>query len=178
MTRLNDIKNRCLGLWGDLLPRSSEAHSRLSRNDIFHNVLEAMNSIIVMRVKIFGLVYCESAQKWNGIPESGVLTVNKEWTASIVIARCQPTPAGTLRWRLHFDITLSPDITIAIRIDPANQHAMDYYLIPRLDMGAWPQRLVEENSALIDSFRFETLAVLDELAARSPATCARSLRNP
>ncbi|WP_422417005.1 recombinase family protein [Pseudomonas sp. GZD-222] len=101
-------------------------------------------------------------------PESDILTVNEEWTASIVIARCQPTQAGTLRWRLHFDITLSPDITIAIRMDPANQHAMDYYLIPRLDMGAWPQRLVEENSALIDSFRFETLAVLDELAARSP----------
>lgn len=101
-------------------------------------------------------------------PESDILTVNEEWTASIVIARCQPTPAGTLRWRLHFDITLSPDITIAIRMDPANQRAMDYYLIPRLDMGAWPQRLVEENSALIDSFRFETLAVLDELAARSP----------
>nr|WP_277425441.1 recombinase family protein [Pseudomonas chlororaphis] len=101
-------------------------------------------------------------------PESDILTINEEWTASIVIARCQPTPAGTLRWRLRFDNNLSPDITVAVRMDQANQHAMDYYLIPRLDMGAWPQRLVEENSALIDSYRFETLTVLDELAARSP----------
>ncbi|WP_325437983.1 recombinase family protein [Pseudomonas nitroreducens] len=101
-------------------------------------------------------------------PESDILTINEEWTASIVIARCQPTPAGTLRWRLRFDINLSPDVTVAVRMDQANQHAMDYYLIPRLDMGAWPQRLVEENSALIDSYRFETLRVLDELAARSP----------
>ncbi len=101
-------------------------------------------------------------------PQSDILTINEEWTASIVIARCQPTPAGTLRWRLRFDNHLAPDITVAVRMDQANQQAMDYYLIPRLDMGSWPQRLVEENSALIDSYRFETLAVLDELAARSP----------
>ncbi len=101
-------------------------------------------------------------------PESDMLMINEEWTASVVIARCKPTPAGTLRWRLRFDNNLSPDITVAVRMDQANQHAMDYYLIPRLDMGTWPHKLVEENSALIDSYRFETLAVLDELAERSP----------
>jgi len=34
------------------------------------------------------------------------------------------------------------------------------------NMGAWPQKMAEENSPLIDSYRFTTLDVLDGLAAR------------
>ncbi|RRI84224.1 recombinase family protein [Pseudomonas aeruginosa] len=100
-------------------------------------------------------------------PSSDILTIDGEWTASIVIARCQVTQAGTPRWRLRFDRGLSPDITVAVRMNQTNRQALDYYLVPRIDMGAWPQRLVQENSALIDSYRFTTLDVLDELAARS-----------
>ncbi|MFH4316940.1 hypothetical protein WAI88_21420, partial [Acinetobacter baumannii] len=48
--------------------------------------------------------------------QNDVLTVNDEWTASVVIARCQSTPAGTLRWKLRFDNSLAPDITIAVRM--------------------------------------------------------------
>jgi len=99
-------------------------------------------------------------------PVSDLLTVNGEWTASVAIARCQVTPAGTLRWRVRFDASLSPDITIAVRMDDGNVKARDYYLIPRIDAGAWPQRLSEDNYALIDSYRFASLEILDELAAR------------
>ncbi|WP_223282405.1 recombinase family protein [Pseudomonas amygdali] len=95
-----------------------------------------------------------------------VLTVNDEWTASVVIARCQPTPAGTLRWKLRFDNSLAPDITIAVRMEQANQQVRDYYLVPLIDMGAWPQKMAEENSPLIDSYCFATLDVLNGLAAR------------
>lgn len=98
--------------------------------------------------------------------QNDLLTINGEWTASVVITRCQVTPAGTLRWKLRFDNSLSPDITIAVRMDTANIRPQDYYLIPRIDMGTWPRRLTEENNALIDSYRFATLDVLDGLAAR------------
>lgn len=101
-------------------------------------------------------------------PHSDLLTINDEWTASIVIARCQATPSGTLRWNFRFDASLAPDITLAVRMDQANSQVQDYYLVPRIDMGTWPQRLTEENKGLIDSYRFETLEVLSELAARSP----------
>jgi hypothetical protein len=100
-------------------------------------------------------------------PDNDLLTVNGEWTASVVIARCQSTPAGTLRWRMRFDTSLAPDITVAIRMDSVNNQVRDHYLVPRIDMGAWPQRIAEENGALIDSYRFDSLDVLDELAARS-----------
>jgi len=101
-------------------------------------------------------------------PQTDLLTVNDEWTASVVIARCRPTRAGTLRWKVRFDTGLAPDITLVVRMDRSNESPMDYYLVPRIDMGAWPQRLGEENRGLIDSYRFETLSVLEELAARTP----------
>ncbi len=95
-----------------------------------------------------------------------LLTINGEWTVSLVIARCQTTPAGTLRWRVRFDTSLEPDVTIAVRMDSSNTNVRDYYLIPRIDTGAWPERLSEENYGLIDSYRFDTLDILNELAAR------------
>ncbi|MEJ5279526.1 recombinase family protein [Pseudomonas sp. MYb541] len=98
--------------------------------------------------------------------DNDLLTVNGEWTASVVIARCQATPTGTLRWKLRFDNSLAPDITIAVRMEHANLQVRDYYLVPSIDMGAWPQKMAEENSPLIDSYRFTTLDVLDGLAAR------------
>ena len=98
--------------------------------------------------------------------QNDVLTINGEWTASVVIARCHSTPAGTLRWKLRFDISLAPDITIAVRMEQANRQVRDYYLVPLIDMGAWPQKMAEENSPLIDSYCFATLDVLDGLAAR------------
>lgn len=100
--------------------------------------------------------------------QSDLLTVNGEWTASVVIARCRPTLAGPLRWKVRFDTGLAPDITLVARMDRSNPDPMDDDLAPRVDMGAWPQRLGEENRGLIDSYRFETLSVLDELAARTP----------
>jgi hypothetical protein len=51
-------------------------------------------------------------------------------------------------------------------MDSSNTNVRDYYLIPRIDTGAWPERLSEENYGLIDSYRFDTLDILNEMAAR------------
>jgi hypothetical protein len=47
-----------------------------------------------------------------------LLTINGEFSASIVIVRCRETDAGSLRWHVRFDTSLSPDITIAVRRMP------------------------------------------------------------
>ncbi|MBI2717679.1 MAG: recombinase family protein [Rhizobiales bacterium] len=47
---------------------------------------------------------------------SELLSVNGEFTASVVIARCFETPGGALRWRIRLDAGLVPDITIAVRM--------------------------------------------------------------
>lgn len=99
-------------------------------------------------------------------PKTDLLTVNREWTASVVIARSLAQQSGMSRWNVRFDMSLRPDITIAVRMDAENQMAKDYYLIPRLDMAAWPRHLGFENSPFIDGYRFQELGILSALAAR------------
>lgn len=98
----------------------------------------------------------------------GLIRVNDEFTLSIVIARCHETAAGAYRWRLHFDTVLAPDITVAVRMGPGNERALDYYLFPRIDLTEGRLRLAEENGFSIDAYRFDELRELFELAARIP----------
>jgi DNA invertase Pin-like site-specific DNA recombinase len=100
-------------------------------------------------------------------PETDLLTVNGEWTASVVLAKCHRQDSGSLRWKVRFDMDLMPDITVAVRLDELNKEARDYYLVPRLDMATWPRHLGFENSPFIDGYRFDTLDILAELAART-----------
>jgi hypothetical protein len=100
-------------------------------------------------------------------PATDLLTVNGEFTASIVVVRCQTTPAGSLRWQIRFDVGLWPDITVVVRMDQPNREALDYYLLPRIDMTAPRLRLAEDNGVSLDAYRFETLDALFGLAART-----------
>jgi|GEM_PF-4151569 hypothetical protein len=68
-------------------------------------------------------------------PATDLLTVNREFTVSLVLARCQSLDSGRRRWKVRFDTSLAPDITVAVRLDDSNQAALDYYLLPRLDFG-------------------------------------------
>ena len=100
-------------------------------------------------------------------PETDLLTVNQEFTASIVIVRCQSTPAGALRWKVRFDTSLSPDITVAVRMAPSNGAIQDYYLLPRIDVQAAMIRLAEDNGVFLDAYRFESLDSLCHLSERT-----------
>jgi hypothetical protein len=100
-------------------------------------------------------------------PVTDLLTINGEFTASIVVVRCRTTPAGSLRWLVRFDTGLWPDITVAVRMDQPNQQALDYYLLPRIDMTAPRVRLAENNGVSLDSYRFDTLEAFFSLAARA-----------
>lgn len=95
-----------------------------------------------------------------------LITVNREWTASVVVARSIAQPSGNVRWNIRFDMGLRPDITVAVRMDQQNEAARDYYLVPRLDTAAWPRHVGYENSAFIDGYCFDDLSILSELAAR------------
>jgi DNA invertase Pin-like site-specific DNA recombinase len=99
-------------------------------------------------------------------PATDILTINGEFTASIVIVRCRETGAGSLRWHVRFDTGLSPDISVAVRMDRQNREPLDYYLLPRLDMSGPSLQLAENNGVSLDSYRFDTLEPLFGLAAR------------
>jgi DNA invertase Pin-like site-specific DNA recombinase len=96
-----------------------------------------------------------------------LLTVNNEFTAALCIARCHETAAGTLRWQIRFDTGLSPDVIIALRMDRENQIVQDYYILPRADLPGPQVRLGEHNGLALDSYRFDTLDQLYEMAART-----------
>jgi len=100
-------------------------------------------------------------QDLGGIVErdkrTDLLTINDEFSASIVVARCWQTPAGSLRWLIRFDLGLSPDITVALRMDAANSVPMDYYLLPLIDLEIERLRLAEYNGAYLDTYRFDNL---------------------
>ncbi|NNE82514.1 MAG: recombinase family protein [Alphaproteobacteria bacterium] len=99
-------------------------------------------------------------------PATDLLTVNGEFTASIVIARCQQTPAGSLRWKIRLDTGLAPDITVALRMNEANDAPIDYYLLPLFEMTAGRIRLAEENGLMLDAFRFDSLEFFFVMAER------------
>jgi DNA invertase Pin-like site-specific DNA recombinase len=100
--------------------------------------------------------------------QSDLLTINREYTASLLLSRCQETRAGSQRWRLRFDTGLVPDITIAARLNPGNLSVKDYYLLPRIDL-LWKRlSLAPENGVLLDLYRFDTLNMFLNLAKRIP----------
>lgn len=90
-------------------------------------------------------------------PVTDLLLINEEFTASIAVARCQQTAAGTRRWKIRFDASLRPDITLAIRMNGPNDAPLDYYFLPSNEMTSHRLGLSEENGFMLDAFRFDSL---------------------
>ena len=98
----------------------------------------------------------------------GLITINGEFTGSIVIARCLTTRGGgAMRWNLRLDTALRPDITIAVRLAPNNEQPMDYYLLPQIDIKASRLRIAQRNAIFLDAYRFDSLHRFFEISART-----------
>ena len=110
-------------------------------------------------------------QQLGGVAESNpvndLLTINREFTASLVIARCRQTPSGAFRWLIRFDTSLAPDITVALRMDAENCTVLDYYLFPHLDLIFQRLLLAEDNPVNLDTYRFDNLDFFFGMARRS-----------
>ena len=100
-------------------------------------------------------------------PITDLLTVNDEFTASIVLSRCKQTEAGSKRWKIRLDTGLAPDLTVALRMDGKNEAVLDYYLLPLPMLDTSRIRLAEENGLMLDGFRFETLEYFFAMAERA-----------
>ena len=99
-----------------------------------------------------------------------LLTINHEFRASIVLARCTTTTTGRLRWKIRLDTILHPDITIAARMTSNNDAIQDYYLFPTNDLTKQHFRLAEDNGLTMDPYRFDNLDLFTSLAARASIT--------
>ena len=98
--------------------------------------------------------------------QSGLLLINGEYSAELVLSRCRPTPGGSLRWRVEFEEQMAPDIMILGRMDESNERPVDYYLLPIMDISSPRLMLCETNGAFLDTYQFDTLDFFTTLAAR------------
>ena len=99
-------------------------------------------------------------------PTTDTLTVNDEFTTSLVLARCRETARGSFRWIMRLDASLAPDITIGARLAAGNEAIFDYYLFPSIDALAERIRLAPENSFVLDVYRFDDLSFFFSLCRR------------
>lgn len=99
-------------------------------------------------------------------PATDLLRLNNEFSVSLVLARCQEHGAGRYSWKIRFDTSLAPDITVAVRLDRTNRSPLDYYLLPRLDFGLARVSLRETNPIEFEAYRYESLDYLYGMAER------------
>jgi DNA invertase Pin-like site-specific DNA recombinase len=100
-------------------------------------------------------------------PVTQLLSINEEFTASIVLARSFETQAGSLRWQIRFDTGLAPDLTVAVRLDRSNEQPLDYYILPSIDTNMGRIRMAEDNALSLDAYRFESLDFFYSMAAHT-----------
>lgn len=100
-------------------------------------------------------------------PATDLLRINDEFSISLVLARCHTSDSGSCHWKVRFDTSLAPDITVAVRLNHQNQSVLDYYLLPRLDFGQPRISLAERNPVEFESYRFDSMDYLYGMAERS-----------
>ncbi len=128
-------------------------------NRRLRNEHSAIVAAVIGRIEKLGAVV-----RWDD--ETQLLHLNDELRISIVLCRHTTTNTGVSRWVIRLDAGLKPDITIAVRMDAANEGVRDYYLLPALDMTWENLRVAEENSIYLDTYRFETLDRFFDMAER------------
>jgi hypothetical protein len=106
----------------------------------------------------------QGSEAWQDLTTDSII-VNGEFSLSIVIVRCLVTPTGLLRWKMRFDTSAMPDITVVVRMDTDNTAPLDFYLFPRIDVTSERLRMAEDNGLSLDAYRFDTLDYLYEIAA-------------
>ncbi|RYD60228.1 MAG: recombinase family protein, partial [Verrucomicrobiaceae bacterium] len=73
---------------------------------------------------------------------------------------------GSKRWVVRLNPSRA-DINLAVRLDEDNKNMLDFYLIPRIALEGERLTLRDFNHANVESFRFDSLDGLSNLAART-----------
>ena len=100
-------------------------------------------------------------------PGTDLMRVNHELFVSLVLCRCQVSMTGNRCWNVRFDSGLNPDITVAVRMKEQEEAALDYYILPAVEMDTPHLLLAENNHANLEIYRFDSLDILAELSRRS-----------
>jgi DNA invertase Pin-like site-specific DNA recombinase len=102
---------------------------------------------------------------WNG--RQRTLVLNEELRVWVVLVRHNLTRCGFSHWLLRRHCQITPDLTMALRMDRNNEGIQDYYLLPALEKTGERVWLAEQNGIYLDAYRFESLDFLVGMAART-----------
>ena len=80
--------------------------------------------------------------------------------------------SGKLTWVVRLERSLSPDISIVMRMNERNTEVVDYYILPHLEIIETLLSLKENNSFLLELFRFDDLQILKDLLSHYPMRAA------
>lgn len=119
---------------------------------------EITQQVIDEMTKLRGVIYKD--------PLTDLLLINDEISISLVLTRANQLANGSYRWKVRFDTTLNPDITVVVRMDKNNTEIRDYYLLPRLDFMQDKINLREFNPIELERYRFDNLNYLYGMAER------------
>ena len=101
-------------------------------------------------------------------PDADILLLNKELRVSLILARCQTSGDGRYRWRVRFDPEkFAADLSLVVRLDHYNEAALDYYLLPWLDLPKNHLAIEARNASDFEAFRFDDLGFFYGMAARA-----------
>ncbi|HBP5921426.1 TPA: recombinase family protein [Pseudomonas aeruginosa] len=100
-------------------------------------------------------------------PKTDLIQLNEELIISLVLCRCQTSASGARRWKIRFDLSAAPDITVAVRMIEGEESPLDYYVLPTIDIVSSHLRLAESNPSSLEIYRFDNLQILAELSRRS-----------
>ncbi|HEY4090419.1 MAG TPA: recombinase family protein [Luteibacter sp.] len=95
-----------------------------------------------------------------------ILTVDRCWTLSLLIVHAARPPGHMQAWYNHRRPPAT-DIVVYARAVFGEPGPRDYFILPAALFPAWPSGFYERNGPLIESFRYSSLAVLEDLARQS-----------
>jgi hypothetical protein len=100
-------------------------------------------------------------------PDTGLLNINNELVVSLVLSRCQTSGDGKFRWRVRFDPErFNADLSLVVRLNHYNESALDYYLLPWLDLPRNQLAIDARSATHFEAFRFDDLQFFYRMACR------------
>ena len=102
------------------------------------------------------------------------LSINGEFSASVMVVPRGFLKSGKPCWRIRFEGRHLADVTVVVRLDPENTTVLDYHLLPLAVLESKPSLcLGPKNTALFHAYRFDRLDRFCERVGRSSAPIPR-----
>jgi DNA invertase Pin-like site-specific DNA recombinase len=90
-------------------------------------------------------------------PKHGLITVNREFTVSVLVVRCFERGDMGLLWKMTSKPQQAPDISIIARMCIGNESILDYFVFPHAEGFKLRIRFRQFNTLNLEAYRFNNL---------------------